>query len=161
MHEISKTQRKKAMLELQKLGEELTSLNREQLDQLTLPGPLLEAIQDAKRLNKFGARKRQLQYIGRLMRDTDAQAIREKLDTLRGSSRAHAAWLHKVERWRDRLLTDECALETLQAQFSQAELQPLRILVRNAQAELQAGKLPRSYRDLFQELKKLFPEEDG
>src|SRR5688572_18221589 len=106
MDELSKTKRKRAMLDLQDLGEELTGLNHEQLDELALPELLLEAILEARRLNKFGARRRQLQYIGRLMREVDAQPIREKLDTLRGSSRAHAAWLHKVERWRDRLLTD-------------------------------------------------------
>lgn len=158
MDEISKTQRKKQMLGLQVLGEELTGLNRGELDQLALPEPLLEAILEAKRLNKFGARKRQLQYIGRLMRGVEARTIRDRLDSLRGSSRAHAAWLHKVERWRDRLLTEENALAQLAAEHPNDDLQPLRTLVRKAQEELHTGKPPKSYREIFRELKKFFPE---
>lgn len=158
MDEISKTRRKKTMLDLQYLGEELTSLNREQLDQLALPQALREAIDEAKRLTKFGARRRQLQYIGRLMREMDAQPIRDKLDALRGSSRTHAVWLHKLERWRDQLLTEQNALAQLAAEHPNADLQPLRILVRKAQAEVHAGKPQKSYREIFQELRKLFPE---
>jgi ribosome-associated protein len=158
MDELSKTKRKRAMLDLQDLGEELTGLNHEQLDELALPELLLEAILEARRLNKFGARRRQLQYIGRLMREVDAQPIREKLDTLRGSSRAHAAWLHKVERWRDRLLTDENGLSALAAERPQADLHRLRDLVRDACKQTERAK--RSYRELFQELRKLFPQDN-
>jgi ribosome-associated protein len=153
MDAISKTQRKKAMLALQSLGEELTGLNHQQLEQLPLSETLLEAVLEAKRMTKFGARKRQLQYIGRLMRDVDAQLIRDKLDTLRGQSREHAAWLHKVERWRDRLLADDGVFDALKAECPAANIQRLRELVQAAQRESLPDK--RYYRELFQELKKM------
>lgn len=156
MDEVSKTQRKKAMLALRDLGEELTTLNPEQLVKLSLPDLLRDAVLDAKRMSKFGARKRQLQYIGRLMREVDSRPIREKLDSLRGSSRAHAVWLHKVERVRDRLLNDESALASLASEHPEAEVNRLRELIHSAQTDTAAGK--RSYRELFQELRKLFPE---
>ena len=155
MDEISKTQRKKTMLALQDLGEELVTLNHEQLAELCLPERLLEAIVEAKGLTKFGARKRQLQFIGRLMREVDAQPIREKLESLRGRSREHAAWLHKVERWRDRLLSDEDQLAVLLAQHPEADVGRLRELVRDSQNDTAAAK--RSYRELFQELRRIFP----
>jgi ribosome-associated protein len=154
--EISKTKRKKAMLALQDLGEELVALNHEQLVQLALPERLREAIVEAKGMSKFGARKRQLQFIGRLMREADAQPIRDKLESLRGRSREHAAWLHKVERWRDRLLSDEASLAELAAQHPEADTGRLRELIRHTRTDTTLAK--RSYRELFQELRKIFPE---
>ncbi|MGH8728044.1 MAG: ribosome biogenesis factor YjgA [Burkholderiales bacterium] len=154
MDEVSKTKRKKGMLELQALGEELTLLNREQLEQLELSEPLLEAVEAAKRMNRFGARRRQMQYVGRLMREVSAEPIREKLDTIRGRSRAHAAWLHKIERLRERLLSDETALAEFAAEHPEADLLTLQALVRDAKT----GNDKRSYRELFHELRKIFPE---
>src|SRR5689334_8880809 len=92
--EVSKTQRKRQMLELQDLGEALVRLTEAQLEELGLPERLLDAVLEARRISKFGALRRQLQYIGRLMRDVDAEAIAAKLEAWRGTSREATAYLH-------------------------------------------------------------------
>lgn len=158
---ISKTRRKRAMHALQDLGEALVALNGERLAALDLPEPLREALDEAKRMKGFEAKRRQRQYIGRLMRDVDPAPIRARLDAWEGNSRAHAAWLHEVERWRDRLLADAETLTQLARICPGADLQHLRTLVRNARAEAAAGKPPRHYRALFQALKELMPEPGG
>ncbi len=155
---ISKTQRKRDSLALQELGEELTQLSSERLTELALPERLLEAVMAAKGISKFGARRRQMQYIGRLMHDVDGEAIAARLEFWKGHSRAATAHLHLLERWRARLLQDEAALGELAAVYPGCDMQKLRQLVRNAQREHEAGKSPRSYRALFQELRRILPD---
>lgn len=153
----SKTKIKQQMHALQDLGEALTRLPSDKWRQLDLPEVLLEALTEHKRMTKFGAQKRQLQYIGRLMRDIDPAPIQAKLDAWNGVSRQHTAWLHQVEQWRDRLLADDQALTELLAQHPQADVQHLRALIRNARREQEQQKPPRSYRELFQALRELLP----
>jgi ribosome-associated protein len=155
---ISKTQRKRAMHALQDLGEALVALNGERLAALELPELLREAVDEARRLKGFEARRRQMQYIGRLMRDIDPTPIRLRITAWEGNSRLHAAWLHDLERLRERLLVDTEAFAELARACPQADLQHLRNLVRNARAESAAGKPPRHYRALFRALKELMPE---
>src|SRR5262245_19746567 len=101
----SKTRRKKDMHALQDLGAALVELSAERLEAVDMPDNLREAIVEARRLHKqHEARRRQLQYIGRLMRDVDATPIRAKLEEWQGRSSAATAALHRIERWRDRLL---------------------------------------------------------
>lgn len=154
----SKTQVKKQMHALQDLGSELTRLSNEKLQELDLPEKLLDAIAEYKRINKFGAQARQMQYIGRLMRDVDPEPITEKLNAWNGTSKAHTVWLHQVEHWRDRLLEDANALTELLASHPEADAQHLRTLIRNAQKEKEAGKPPKSYREIFQVLREIIPE---
>jgi ribosome-associated protein len=156
--EISKTRRKQVMHALQDLGEALVELSNERLAALDLPEPLDAAVREAKRLKSFGARRRQAQYIGRLMRDIDPAPIRARIETWAGNSRAHAAWLHEVERWRERLLSDAQAMTELARAYPGADLQHLRGLVRSARDEVASGKAPRHYRALFRALKSLMPE---
>jgi ribosome-associated protein len=155
---ISKTQRKRDSLALQELGEELTRLNPEQLALLALPERLLEAVMAAKGISKFGARRRQMQYIGRLMHDVDGEAIAARLEFWKGHSRAATVQLHLLERWRARLLKDEAAVGELAAAHPGCDTQRLRQLVRNALREHEEGKPPRSYRALFQELRRILPD---
>lgn len=154
----SKTKIKKQMLELQDLGKTLTELSKEKLRELDLEEGLLEAILEYKRMTKFGALNRQLQYIGRLMRDVEPEPIQAKLDAWNGVSRQHTAWLHQVENWRDRLLEQPDALTELLAAYPGADAQHLRTLIRNAQKEKEALKPPKSYRELFQVLREVIPE---
>ncbi len=154
---ISKTRRKRASLALQDLGKELTRLTPEQLAELELPDLLLDAVLAAHRINKFGALRRQLQYIGRLMHDVDAEAIAARLRTWMGVSREANAYLHRLERWRTRLLRDDTALEELAESFPGRDTQRLRQLVRSARREDVEGKPPRSSRALFQELRRILP----
>jgi len=154
----SKTKIKKQMLALQELGEKLAALNKDQLKELDLPESLRDAIWEVKRITKFGAISRQMQYIGRLMRDVDPEPIIAKLDVWNGTSRQHIAWLHQVERWRDRLLVEPAALTELLAAHPQADVQRLRTLIRNAIKEKELAKPPKNYRELFQLLRDIIPE---
>src|SRR5258706_241507 len=103
----SKTELKRVMHELQALGERLIGLNPEQLAAIALPENLHEAVEQARRITKHEARRRQLQYIGRLMRDVDPEPIREKLKVWDGVSIEETARLHRIERWREKLLEDD------------------------------------------------------
>jgi len=151
----SKTQRKKQMHELQALGERLVALNGEQLDAIGLPEDLRAAVAETSRMTRHEARRRQMQYIGRLMRDVDPEPIREKLAVWDGVSREHSAKLHLTERWRERLLEDPSALAEFLREHPGADAQRLRSLVRAAVAERDAAKAPRSYRELFRLLREI------
>lgn len=157
----SKTQRKKQMLELQELGAELVALNEEQLASMALPDNLHEAIAAARRMTKFEARRRQLQYIGKLMRTIDAEPIRARLDAWQTSSREHSARLHRIERWRERLLAEDGALAEFVEIHPHADAQRLRALARNAQRERAANQPPRSYRALFHLLRDILGTDRG
>lgn len=147
---ISKTQLKKHMLALQKLGAELVALNDEQLASIPLPETLRDAVAAARCMTRFEARRRQLQYIGRLMRSVDPEPIRARLDIWKASSREHTARHHRIERWRETLLDDERALGEFIARYPQADSQQLRMLVRGAQRERTENRPPKHYRALFQ-----------
>lgn len=151
----SKTRQKKAMHALQALGEELVALSREQLAQVPLEDTLRGAIEEAQRIRSHEGRRRQLQYVGRLMRDTDPEPIRAVLDVWKGKSAAANAQLHALERWRERLLAEDEALTALLAAHPEADAQRLRTLIRNARREQAENRPPKSYRELFQVLKPL------
>lgn len=154
----SKTQVKKQMHDLQELGAELAALGKDQLKQLDLPEKLLDAIHEMHRISKFGAQRRQLQYIGRLMRDIeDTAPIVAKLNAWKGVSQQHTAHLHLLERWRDRLVENEDALTDLMAVHPDIDVQRLRTLIRNARKEKLAGKPPKNYREIFQLLREAIP----
>ncbi|MCL2021390.1 MAG: DUF615 domain-containing protein [Betaproteobacteria bacterium] len=152
----SKTRVKAAMLELQALGEALTRLPPEQLKRMALPEKLRDAIREYQRISHHSARRRQMQYIGRLMRDEDADAISALLLDARGESAAEIAHLHRLENLRQRLLDDEAgALAHIAESYPAADLTHLRQLRRAALKELAAAKPPRHFRALFQALKAL------
>lgn len=155
----SKTQRKKEMHELQALGERLVVLNPSQLREIGLPANLLTAVEDAKRFTRHEARRRQMQYIGRLMRDVDAGLIREKLKIWDGISHEHVARQKRVERWRDRLLEDEESIGELAREHSGLDVPRLRSLVRKARDERAEGGTPRNYRELFRLLRDILGED--
>ncbi len=154
---LSKTQRKKQMHEMQVLGEQLVKLKHDQLAQMGLPDTLLDAVLEAQRVKTREARRRQLQYVGRLMRDVDAAPIRERLAILGGRSRQHSAWLHLLERWRERLLTDEDSFRAFAEEHPVENLQRLRALCRTARKEREEGRPPRNYRALFDALRAIIP----
>jgi ribosome-associated protein len=154
----SKTQRKRAMHELQALGERLVELNSGQLAEVGLPENLHDAIEQARRITRHEARRRHLQYIGRLMRSVDPEPIREKLKIWDGISAGHTARLHRVERWRERLIEDDGALGALADAHPGIDTQRLRALVRNTREERNAGQPPRAYRELFRALREIVAE---
>ncbi len=145
----SKTQRKQVMTELQALGARLVELNNEQIASIALPDFLHEAVMEARRIKGHESRRRQLQYIGKLMRAVDPAPIREKLARWDGRSSSNVALEHAILRWRERLLTDDTAFTDFARQHPGAEIRQFRNLARKANAERVAGKPPRSYRELF------------
>ena len=154
----SKTQRKREMHELQALGVRLVELNSEQLDAVALPEDLRDAVERAQRITKHEARRRQLQYIGRLMRSVDPGPIREKLKVWDGVSTEETARVHRIERWRDKLLEDDGTIGALVRAHPGIDTQRLRSLVRNARDERKAGRPPRAYRELFRALRDIIPD---
>ena len=154
----SKSQRKRDMDALQDMGQELTELSKDTLKKLTLPDDLRAAVLECKRLTAHGAIRRQRQYIGRIMRSLDPEPIQAQLAALRGENDRHSAWLHSLERQRDRLLSDDSVLPVLVAANPGCDVQQLRTLIRNARKEQTEQKPLKAYRELFQFLKSLYPE---
>ncbi len=152
---VSKTRRKKEMLDLQALGVALVDLPESQIADLQIADALREAVLEAKHVKSHEGRRRQLQYIGRLMRDVDPAPIRAQLDALTGHSAQEAARHRRLEAIREKLLADDAALTGYVAEHAGADLQELRTLIRNARREQKEGRPPRAYRELFRLLKSL------
>jgi ribosome-associated protein len=137
------------MHELQELGAALVALSGAHLEAMTLPEPLAAAVREARRIASHGARRRQVQYIGRLMRELDPEPIRAQLAAVAGGSAAARARHQRLEHWRARLMGDDGALTEFAREYVRADLQQLRALLRNARKEQAEGRPPRAYRDLF------------
>ncbi|MGH8676223.1 MAG: ribosome biogenesis factor YjgA [Burkholderiales bacterium] len=154
---VSKTRRKQEMHALQALGVALVELPLSQLDALTLPDPLDAAVREAHRIGGHEARRRHLQYIGRLMRSVDPEPIRGALAQLQGRAAAARARHRRVEQWRDRLVGDDEALTEFAREHAHADLQALRTLIRNARKEIAAKREPHAQRALFRVLRDACP----
>ena len=152
----SKSERKRESDALQSLGERLLQLPADQLGQMPLPEELREALEQARRIRQPGARKRQLQYIGKLMRQVDAAPIRDALAGFDLSSARTAAHHHRIEHWRERLIEQgDGALSDLLAEYPQADRQHIRQLTRNAGKERRQNRPPQAARALFRYLREL------
>lgn len=149
----SKSQKKRDMTALQKLGEVLVDQPADRLDKVELPEDLRTAIAQARSIRDHEGRRRQMQYIGRLMRDVDVAPIQAAVDAWAGSSREEAAALHELERWRERLLADDDALTAFAGEHTAALspdlLQRLRTAIRMARKERAESKPPKHFRELF------------
>jgi len=160
---VSKTQRKAAMHALQEVGVSLVELDARQFSafmlDVELPENLREALIEARSITAHGGRKRQLQYIGRLMREVDAEPIMRWLDRLAHGHRQDSARIHALERWRDRLLDEPDALDRLMAEHPTLDRPRLRALIAKARDERARPSAPHAYRDLFRALKSVFEEE--
>ena len=145
----SKSQRKRESTALQDIGTELVKLPAERVRNLDLPESLCAAVLEAQGIRSHGALRRQMQFIGKLMRSVDAEAITEQLAALRGESERAKARFHSLEQWRARLLADDAAVTEWQAAHPGSDVQQLRQLIRNARREAAEHKPPRAYRALF------------
>jgi ribosome-associated protein len=150
---VSKTKRKQEMTALQSLGAKLVDLPESQIAELPMEERLREAVLEAKRITSHEAKRRQMQYVGRLMREIDPAPLRERLEAMTGHSAQAAAQHRRLEAWRERLLADDEALTAFAAEHPGADLQALRTLIRNTRKEQRAAKPPRSYRELFRLIK--------
>lgn len=152
----SRSQVKRDMEALQALGKRITELRPDQQQQVPMDEALARAVAEMRRISAHGARKRQLQFIGKLMRHADEQAIRDALDRFDSASAAHNQHFHALEQWRERLISG--GNEALQAYIEahpQADVQHLRQLVRNARKEREQDKPPVQARKLFRYLREL------
>ncbi|MET4576629.1 ribosome biogenesis factor YjgA [Ottowia thiooxydans] len=164
--EPSKTDLKAQSSELQGLGEDLLGLRRDLFEALDLPSKLLEALEDLKRITNFEGRRRQSQFVGKLMRkleDETVEAIRAALEAQRKGSAKDTLLLHSAENWRERLVKDDTAVAAWIEQFPQTDSQQLRALVRQirkdappaaeenaAESKGLAPRKSRAWRELFQ-----------
>lgn len=152
----SRSQKKREMKALQDVGEKLTTLSKNQLKELDLPEKLTKAILEAQTMKRREAHRRQIQYIGSLMRDVDAEPIQTYLENLAHGNLQKANEFKQVEEWRDRLVAgDPKLVDYLCEQFVDTDRQKIRQLVRNINKEREQEKPPKSYRALFQYLKEL------
>lgn len=151
----SKSQRKRDMHVLQALGERLVELPASQFARLDLPPELAEAVVLARRITAREGRRRQLQYVGKLMRHVDADAIRAQLEVDDTRHRLETAVMHAAERWRDTLLESPERLAEFVERHPAAGPRNLHALLRSARAEHARAQRGRHYRELYRELREL------
>ena len=145
----SKTRRKQAMHELQDLGEALVALDPPRLAALGLPERLVEAVTLARRITAHEGRRRQIQFIGRLMRDVDPAPIRAAIEASAALSHEDRARFAAAEAWRDRLLAEDAALTEFVVAHPGVDREELAKMVGDARAERAAGRPPHRFRALF------------
>ena len=157
--EPSRTELKRESTEVQKLGVDLLALRSEFMDRLALPEKLRDAIADAKRISNFEGKRRQMQFIGKLMRQLDAseiERVRDALSELHCGSAQETLALHQAEQWRDALIADDLQFDPWMARYPRSDSQQLRALARQARKDAlpsHPGQTPRhgkAYRELFQ-----------
>jgi len=164
--EASRTDRKRESDELQDLGKELLTLRADLRARLALPDKLQDALAEAQRITDFEGKRRQMQFVGKLMRklgDEAVAAVRAALDEQKNGSAAEKLALHQAEHWRNRLIADDGALQPWLAEYPATDVQQLRALIRQArkdaptahqatvaEAQGQAPRKSRAYRELFQ-----------
>lgn len=156
---VSKSEIKRDAEDLKQLGEKLVNLTKANLTKVPLDDSLKDAIELAQRLQKE-ARRRQLQYIGKLLRSIDSEPIREALEKIENKHNQQQAMLHKLEILRDELVAKgDVALTDLLNERPSADRQQLRNLIRAAQKEKEQNKPSKAYREIYQILKTLILED--
>ncbi|RZT41510.1 ribosome biogenesis factor YjgA [Cupriavidus agavae] len=153
---VSKSQRKRDSTALQKLGVELEALPKDRLARVPMPEALSDAIYAARKITNHEGKRRQMQFVGKVMRGLDEDevaAIQSALEGFKGTSKAETARLHLIERWRELLLADDAALTKFLGEHPSVDVQAVRNIIRNARKEKELGKPPKYYRELFQAIK--------
>ena len=171
--EPSRTELKKESTELQKLGEALLTLRADLYERLALPDSLDTALAELRKITNFEGRRRQMQYVGKLMRNLDPgtqQAVRDALEEQRSGSAQATLALHAAEKWRDDLIASDDALQAWLQAHPDTDVQQLRALIRQArkdgaptQDEVSRGQAPRrgrSYREIFQMVRERLEQEE-
>ena len=160
----SKSELKRQMTVLQKLGEELVNEARDRVKRVPMPEDVRDAILECQQIKDHEGRRRQLQYVGKKMRtlnEEEVAAIQRTIDSWKGLSKADTANMHAMERRRDKLLTDDKALTVLLSENPELDVQHLRTLIRNARKEQAENKPPKAYREIFQILKEIAKKKNG
>ena len=160
----SKSQLKRDMTALQKLGEDLLALPESRWPPLALPEILSDALRHAKKITNFEGKRRQIQYIGKLMRKIDPEPVREAVAAYKLGHAQDSLRLHQSERWRERLLAGDEALQEFLNEHADVDIQQLRNLVRAARkdaANEPENRSGRAFRELFQFIKSSEPATDA
>ena len=151
----SKSERKRAMHELQALGERLLEVDSERLAELGLPERLVDAIAQARGITRHEARRRQLQFIGKLMRDVDPEPLKAALIQWHSGPNRERARFARLEQWRDRLLTEPDGLARFLEAYPEADRIALSNLIDEAHSERKRGQPPHKSRALFRAIAKI------
>ena len=168
--DATRTDLKRASTELQKLGEDLLTLRTDLMARLDLSEKLVDAVAEAKRITNFEGKRRQMQYIGKLMRGLDDEqlgAVHAALNEQLNGSAEDNLRLHQAESWRERMVADDEAVGEWIAQFPGTDIQQLRSLVRQARTDAvpekpgEAQRHGKAYREIFQLLREQLAEEPG
>ncbi len=155
--EISKSQIKREMIALQKLGKKLTELKPFQLDKMPISEDLLKAVKESYNIQQREAKRRHLHFIGKLMRAEDPEAIQYAMDEFDSSSLRYAQELHLIEVWRERLISEgKGSLTAFIEEKPEANVQLLRQLIRNAQKDISQEKNTGAAKKLFQFIRALY-----
>ncbi len=154
----SKSQLKREMTALQKLGEQLVNESPDRLKRVPMPDKLRDAITECQKIRHHEGRRRQLQFIGKIMRSLDEEAItdiKNTLDSWKGLLKADTILMHAIENQREKLLSNGSALTEFMQKYPEADVQQLRTLIRNAKKEQAENKPPKAYREIYRQLKQL------
>jgi ribosome-associated protein len=154
----SKSQLKREMTALQKLGADLIAEPRDRVKRVPMPEDVRDAILECQLIKDHEGRRRQLQFVGKKMRTLDEEElaiIQRTIDSWKGMSKADTAAMHALEKRREKLLANDAALTELLGQHPELDAQHLRTLIRNARKEQAESKPPKAYREIFQILKQL------
>jgi len=155
---ISKTRRKRRSHDLQDVGAALVELSEAELARLDLPESLRDAVLACKGITRHEARRRQMQYIGKIMRNVDAAPIAERLRALEAPSQRDTALHHLAEKWRQELLAGPEAMQRFAREFPEADRNHLGNLVKGALDERRDSRPPKCFRELFHAVNALIQE---
>jgi ribosome-associated protein len=156
----SKTQRKREVESLQAMGAELVLLSRETLESFDLPTELAEAVVEAKKIKQHSALRRQLQFIGKVMRNIDPEPIRQRLQDLKKPSRRSVKLMHEAEIWRDSLINKSTSLSEFTCQFPRADANEIQDLIVACRSEITKDS-KKSYRKLFKLISETLSSEEN
>lgn len=160
----SKSQRKRDMIALQKIGGELVEQSVERIRSAIIPDDLRDAVLECQRIKNHEGRRRQLQYIGRLMRqlsEDEVASVKDQLERWKGFSKADTALLHAAESLRTQLLENPNAVTDFLKRFPTADSQQIRTLIRNAKKEIADQKIGKAYRGLYRQIRELVAVEQA
>lgn len=163
---VSRTEMKRYMDQLQALGQRITELRPDQQAQVPMDERLREAVEEMARITSNGAKKRHLNFIGKLMRNEDEEAIRAAVERFDSASEAHNQRFHRLERLREQLVDDnnarsQAAFNEVIESYPSCDIQHLRTLMRNAVKERAQNKPPAAFRKIFQYLRELEEQADS
>ena len=150
---VSKTELKKDSKKIQAFGKKISELSSEEISSFNFPDTILKAIKDCKSIKSNVAKKRQVQYLGKLLREIDLSKVYLKMDQINSNSQLEVRNNHKAEIWRERLIQDKDAVTELIRLCPDVERQKIRQLIQNTLKETKASNPPKYYRQLFKYIK--------